>query len=50
MRMPMIEKIVQRAKQMVKAIVDSQSARDGAESGLGCRVFVVATVFGGEGM
>jgi uncharacterized membrane protein len=27
MRMPMIENIVHTAKQMVKAIVDSQSAR-----------------------
>jgi hypothetical protein len=30
MRMPMIEKIVQTAKQIVKAIVESQSARPGA--------------------
>jgi hypothetical protein len=32
-----MEKMVQTAKQMVKAMVDSQSARDGASPLLACR-------------
>jgi hypothetical protein len=35
--MPMMEKIVQTAKQMVKATVDSQRARAGASPCLACR-------------
>ena len=50
MRIPMIEKIVQTAKQMVKAMVDSHNARDGAVLGEGCRACIVVTEFRAEGM